>query len=365
MPARLGPDVTRLLTDSKAVEVLTNRALNRALLERQLLLRRSGLPVPDALERLVGLQAQNPRDPYVSLWSRLEGFEPSALSELIETRRAVRLSLMRSTIHLVTDRDCLAIRPVLQPSMERRLYTATPFGRQIQGVDIAALAAAGRELLAAEPMIFSELGRRLADRFPGYDATALGYAVREYVPLVQVTPRGIWGRSGRALHTPALHWLGRPMPESGDIDGLLRRYLAAFGPATVADFGAWSGLPVRELSERHGRELIDAPGAPLPDPETPAPVRFLPDYDNVLLGHADRSRIFPEGASAKDVIGKPTVLVDGFVAAFWKLERKAELVIRPLRNFSVSERREVVAEAELMLAELLAPGAPARPVRLE
>jgi hypothetical protein len=359
------------------VQVLTNRALNRALLERQLLLRReSALPVADALERLVGLQAQNPRDPYVSLWSRLERFEPSALSELIETRRAVRLSLMRSTIHLVTDRDCLAIRPVLQPWLERNLYAATPFGRQIDGIDVAALSAAGRELLESEPMMFSELGRRLAERFPDYDPTSLGYAVREYVPLVQITPRGIWGRSGRALHAPASHWLGQPMPDSGDIDGLLRRYLTAFGPATVADFGGWSGLrAVRELisvdglltfGDERGRELLDVPAGAFVDPETPAPIRFLPEYDNVLLGHADRGRILFEGARAKDVIGKPTVLVDGFVAGFWKFDRgTGSIAVRPLRKLTASERRAIVAEAELLLAELLAPGAPARPVRLE
>jgi hypothetical protein len=344
--------------------VLSDRALNRALLERQLLLRRVSMPVADAVEHLVGMQAQIPGNPYVSLFSRLDGFAPEALGELLESRRAVRISLMRSTIHLVTDRDCLAIRPLLQPWLERNLYTATPFGRRVEGIDLAALSAAGRALLESEPMMFSELGRRLAESFPGYDPTSLGYAVREYVPLVQVTPRGIWGRSGRALHTPASHWLAQPMPESGDIDRLLRRYLTAFGPATVADFGAWSGLrAVRELvsieglhtlADERGRELLDIPGGALVDPETPAPVRFLPEYDNVLLGHADRSRIFPAGARGRDVIGRPTVLVDGFVAAFWKLERKAEIAIRPLRKLSAAERREVLAEAERLL-ELVAP----------
>jgi hypothetical protein len=143
------------------------RTLNRALLERQLLLRRAtGLSAADALERLVGLQAQNPRDPYIALWSRLKGFEPEELSELIESRRAVRMSLMRSTIHLVTARDALAIRPLLQPTLERNLYTATPFGRRIDKIDVDALTAAGRELLESEPMTFAELGRRLAERSP-------------------------------------------------------------------------------------------------------------------------------------------------------------------------------------------------------
>jgi hypothetical protein len=323
------------------------------------------MAVPEAVEHLVGLQAQNPRDPYISLWSRLEGFDPAQLSELVETRRAVRLSLMRSTIHLVTDRDCFAIRPLLQGSLERRLYTASPFGRQIEGIDLDALAAAGTELLAAEPLGWAELGRRLGERFPGYDPTSLGYAIREYVPLVQVLPRGLWGRSGQALHAPAEQWLGRTFKAPADVERLLDRYLRAFGPATANDFAAWSGLPVGPLTNRFGRELLDAPGAPLPDPDTPAPVRFLPDYDNLLLGHADRSRILPAGAKARDVIGRPTFLVDGFVAGFWKLERRSgAMTIAPLRTLTALERRAVLAEAELLLEGLLAPGAPAKPVQL-
>ncbi len=345
---------------------LTIRALNRSLLARQLLLERTEMPVPEALEHLVGLQAQNPRDPYLSLWARLDAFDPERLSELLASRRAVRISLMRATIHLVTARDALAIRPVLQSWLERNLYKATPFGRQIEGIDLEALTAAARKLLVDEPMMFTELGRRLGERFPGYDPTALGYAVREYVPLVQVPPRGLWGESGRALHTPAEHWLEQTFGPAPDIQQLLDRYLRAFGPATAADFAAWSGLPVGPLTQRYGREPLDAPGAPLPDGDTPAPVRFLPDYDNVLLAHADRSRILPEGARGRDVIGRPTVLVDGFVAAFWKLDRRAgAITVSPLRKLVASERREVLAEAELLLEGLLAPGAPAKPVQLE
>jgi hypothetical protein len=345
---------------------LTTRELNRTLLARQLLLERTTMPVADALEHLVGLQAQNPRDPYLSLWARLEAFAPKQLSDLLASRRAVRISLIRATIHLVTARDALAIRPVLQPWLERNLYKATPFGRQIEGIDLEALTAAGRELLVEEPMMFTELGRRLCERFPGYDPTALGYAVREYVPLVQVPPRGLWGESGRALHTPAEHWLEQPFGPAPDVQQLLDRYLRAFGPATAADFAAWSGLPVGPLSERFGREPLDAPGAPLPDGDTRAPVRFLPDYDNVLLAHADRSRILPDRARARDVIGRPTVLVDGFVAAFWKLERATgAITVSPLRKLTPSERRDVLAEAELLLEQLLAPGAPAKPVQLE
>jgi hypothetical protein len=299
----------------------------------------------------------------------LRAFDPASLSELIEARRAVRISLMRSTIHLVSDRDALAIRPVLQPWLERNLHTATPFGGAVDGIDMAALTTAGRELLEQQPMVFAELGRRLADRFPGYDPTALGYAVREHVPLVQVPPRGLWGRSGRALHAPASQWLGREMPRHGDVGELVRRYLAAFGPATAADFGAWSGLPqARSLipaglptfRDERGRELFDVPDGHHPDPGEPAPVRFLPDYDNVLLAHADRSRILFEGALPKDVIGRPTVLIDGLVAGFWKLDRSGPVTITPVGRWSARDRRAVLAEAQVLL-ELLGD----RPVVLD
>jgi hypothetical protein len=347
-------------TASIADRVLSTRELNRALLERQLLLHRVPTAVPDAIEHLVGMQAQNPRDPYVSLWSRLEGFEPAALSELIETRRAVRISLMRSTIHLVTARDCVAIRPVLQAWLERNLHTATPWGRMLDGSDLEAIARAGRSALEREPMTFAELGRRLAAEFPGYDPSALGYAVRDHVPLVQVPPRGLWGASGRALHTPAVHWLGRPIPAKGDAAKLLRRYLAAFGPATLADFGAWSGLPMsavprpkglRSFSDERGRELLDIPDGPLPDPVTPAPLRLLPDFDNALLGHADRSRIIPPELPARDVIGRPTLLVDGVVAGFWKRQRSGEITVEPLRRLPKRELANEIAALGAMFGD--------------
>jgi hypothetical protein len=298
----------------------------------------------------------------------LRCFDPASLSELLEARRCVRISLMRATIHLVSDRDCCAIRPVLQPWLERNLHTATPFGRALDGIDVAALTAAGRELLEEQPMMFSELGRRLAERFPGHDPTALGYAVREHLPLVQVTPRGLWGRSGRALHAPASQWLGRTMPATGDVGELVRRYLAAFGPATAADFGAWSGLPkarslipsdLPRFRDERGRELFDIPDGDRPHPDEPAPVRFLPDYDNVLLAHADRSRIFFDGALPRKVIGRPTVLIDGFVAGFWRLEPSGPLTITPVGRWSARNRRAVLTEAEALL-ELLGD----RPVQL-
>jgi hypothetical protein len=167
-----------------------------------------------------------------------------------------------------------------------------------------------------------------------------------------VPPRGLWGQSGRALHTPLESWLGRRVPKRGDLDRLLDRYLRAFGPATAADFAAWSRLPVGPLNQRFGRDQLDAHDAPLPDPDTPAPVRFLPAYDNVLLAHADRSRILPAGTKSSGLIGQPTVLVDGFVAATWRLS-DGELTISPVHKLQPRDRREVKLEAE-ELARLLA-----------
>jgi len=198
-------------------EVLSPRALNRALLSRQLLLDRPHLPdetdgrraaVISAIEHLVGLQAQAPFPPYYGLWSRLGGFRPEDLGSLITDRSVVRIALMRGTIHLVSARDCLPLRRQLQPVLERGLRGA--FGRQLAGVDPVALAAAGRELVESAPMTFSQLGAALTERWPDHPPAALAQGVRALVPLVQVPPRAVWGRAGQARHTSAEHWLGQP-----------------------------------------------------------------------------------------------------------------------------------------------------------
>jgi Winged helix DNA-binding domain len=318
------------------VTVLDRRALNRALLARQHLLRRAELPVPAAVEGLVGLQAQAPDPPYVGLWTRLAGFRQDDLARLFETREVVRIALWRGTIHLVTARDCQALRPLVRPVM-RRAFAATPFGRDLAGVDLAALATAGRALVEERPRTFQELGRDLSVRWPDRDPAALAQAIRAYVPLVQVPPRGIWGASGPAAHTSAESWLGTPLEPDPSPDRALLRYLAAFGPATVRDAQKWSGLTrLAEVARRlrpglvtfrdeAGAELFDLPDAPRPDPDTPAPPRFLPEYDNVWLSHDDRTRVLPPGS------GKPwdayvkgdffgPLLVDGFYRATWSVD---------------------------------------------
>ena len=266
--------------------VLGRRALNRALLARQFLLERVVMSPESVIEHLVGMQAQVPTDPYVALWSRIEGFRPEALSELIGTRRAVRAAaMMRTTIHLLTAEDWLALRPVLQVVAERGFATGSPFGRRLAGLDIDEVVAAGRAMLAEKPRTIDELGRGLRERWPDRDATALGYAIRLIVPLVQIPPRGLWGRSGQPALATAETWLGRTVGTDPTPDTMVLRYLAAFGPATVMDVQSWCWLtrltPVVErlrsrlvtFRDEHGRELFDLPDAPRPDPDTPAPAR--------------------------------------------------------------------------------------------
>jgi hypothetical protein len=357
--------------------VLGRRALNRALLARQMLLERARLSPLRALERLVGLQAQLPGDPYVALWSRLDHFDPLALSRLIEARKAVRMVVMRGTLHLLTARDALRIRPVVQPVLARQ-FAGTAWGRATRDVNAAALVALGRRAVEARPLALAELRPLLRARFPGRDPTALAYLFHYSAPLVQVPPRGLWRASGLPRVTTAPHWLGRalakPVPEA-----LVLRYLAAFGPASIRDAQAWSGLaelaPVFErlrrrlvtFREEDGRELFDLPDAPRPDPDTRAQPRFLPVYDNAILGFARRERIL-HGAPPRAVPQNQNLrsfLVDGFVAGFWRLDEakgRATLLLEPFARLSRSDAADLVAEAERLLT-FLAPEAAKAVVR--
>lgn len=346
-----------------APPLLDRRALNRATLARQLLLERHDLPAVDVLERLVGLQAQTPQSPYVGLWSRVTDFDPEELSGLIRDRGAVRIALMRSTIHLVSGRDCLRLRPLVQPYIDRQ-FAAGRHAKLIAGVDLDAVVAAGRALLEDEPRTLTDLGKLLAERFPGHDATALSYAVRAAAPLVQIPPRGLWRRAGRPVCATAEDWLGKPLARRTSLPNLVLRYLGAFGPASVRDIQSWSGLTrMREVVERLrprlavfrdelGTELFDLRDAPRPRGDAPAPPRFLPDFDNILLSHADRGRMVA-GARAALPIGKPTVLVDGFVQGMWKLDRtRGTIELEPLGRLSRAERSAVADEAERLSLSL-------------
>lgn len=349
------------------VTVLDERALNRATLARQMMLGREAIPAVAAVERLVGLQAQAPVPPYFALWTRVAGFRPEELGEDLLARRVVRASLQRGTIHLVSARDCLFLWPLLRP-MLARLLAGMGAGKLTASLDLEPVMAAGRELLAERPRTNAELGRLLGERWPGWDEGALAQVVQYLTPTVQIPPRGVWGQSGQATWVPMEAWLGAPLEQEPAMEDLIRRYLGAFGPASVADAQKWSGLrgltPVfgRMRSElvtfrdERGRELFDLPTSPRPEAEMPVPVRFLGEFDSVLLGHADRTRIISDADRARvftiNGIVRATVLVDGFVRGMWTIERArttATLVITLFATVGARERAAMEAEGmELM-----------------
>ncbi|MFK4066790.1 winged helix DNA-binding domain-containing protein [Streptomyces sp. NPDC029674] len=349
--------------------VLDARALGRATLARQLLLERVDMPALDAVAHLCGLQAQEPQEPFVGLWSRLRGFEPGVLSDLLVERRVVRTHLMRRTIHLVTADDALAWRARHDPMLRQRVLGV--YRKDLEDVDLDELAAAGREVMAdGEPRSMAELTRAVADRWPTTAPRALGeMLIAGLVPMVQLPPRGLWRTKAGVRNLPLSSWLGRdidpPAPDGSDPVGrlLVRRYLAAYGPAATADLRAWSGLAglpaavaatraeLVSFRDERGRELLDLPEAPRPDPDTPAPVRFLPAFDNAILGYDDRGRIIDDAHRGLSVAGERVVLVDGRVAATWSVAEDTVRVTQ-LRRFSRAERADVEEEGRSVAAFL-------------
>ncbi|MFS0702312.1 winged helix DNA-binding domain-containing protein [Cellulomonas sp. 179-A 4D5 NHS] len=372
--------------------LLTRAALNRALLARQHLLTRAELPAVALVDHLVGLQAQLPRSPYTTLWSRLVGFRHGELSEALLDRRVARIAVMRGTIHLVTAEDALVLPGLTAPLYERDLRQNVLHGTALRTLDLAELTEAARTLVEAEPRPSTELGRLLAERWPDVAPGSLAYGARGTLPLVQVPPRGVWGRSGATTWTTTRAWFGDdraasapdltdPDVRAAELERLALRYLGAFGPASVADVQTWSGLGgLKEVVDRlrprlvtfraepgpgsaSGRELVDLPDAPRPDPSTPAPVRFLADFDNLTLSHADRTRVVSEehrrALATRNGMAPGTVLVDGRVAGTWAVTRErldpggvrarrelATLTVRPLAPVDAATRAELVAEAE-------------------
>ncbi|WP_028649184.1 winged helix DNA-binding domain-containing protein [Nocardiopsis sp. CNT312] len=349
---------------------LSRRAVGRATLARQFLLRRVRRPVAEVVTHLAGLQAQTTHSWYVGLQNRIDGLVPDEAGALLARGELVRGTLMRGTLHLVTPEDFARLRPTVQPVITRNLAHSA-HGRATRGLDAKEIADAGRALLREGPLTPGELGARLAERWPGVPGGDLSHVVRGLVPLVQVPPRGVWGASGPPAFAPADTWTGRAVADAPDPDALFLRYLAAFGPATVRDVQAWSGLTrLREVADRlrdrlialrgeDGTELLDLPDAPRPDPDAPAPVRFLYDFDNLLRGHADRSRV----VSAEDLgrlatrNGMPpaTVLVDGTVRASWRAVRTrdtAAVEVVPFAPLSPAQADEVVAEGLELLGFL-------------
>lgn len=334
--------------------VLGQRTLNRTLLERQFLLRRSGLDVADVVARLGNVQAQVPGAPYIGLWSRVEGFDPHDVGRRIEDGSLVRAVLQRATLHLATARDARTWRPAVQPVLDRALMGN--FRRDLDGLDLAEVAAAGATLLAERPRPISEVGRALAPRWPDRDPEVLGVTVAYSTPLYQLPPRGVWGRSGRALLAPL------DTGPAATPDELVLRYLRAFGPASTSDARTFLGingirevvnrLDLRRYRDERGRELFDVPDGPLLDPDVPAPPRFLGEFDNVLLGHDDRTRVLPDEHRAA-ILLKPVrpLLVDGLAAGTWR-SGPTGITVTLAGPITDDQRADVVAEGERLLAAL-------------
>ncbi|MFI1654287.1 winged helix DNA-binding domain-containing protein [Streptomyces sp. NPDC020472] len=354
--------------------VLGPRALNRATLDRQLLLRPAPLGVEEAVARLVGLQAQNTKPPYYALAARLDGFRPEELSALMESRKVARIVSLRSTVHTHTARDAVGLRRLVQAGAVDRELKA--FRKGLDGVDLDRLASLATAYVEERPRTPKELRERLLREWPGADPQALTIAARCLLLMVQVTPRGLWGRGGQVALTTTRTWFDAPADEAADLDETVRRYLGAFGPASVKDMQTWCGLTrLRPAFERlrsellvfrdeRGTELFDLPDAPRPHEDTPAPPRFLPEFDNLLLSHADRGRVVPAEHHGRTWTGNQahrTFLVDGFVAGIWHLDEakdRTTLTVEPFARVTRATRTALTAEAERTLRLMTPPGTP-------
>ena len=332
------------MNKNSIVKTLDRRTLNRALLARQHLLRRADVSVLEALDRLIALQAQAAQAPYFALWTRLKAFAPQDLSALVEDLGVARGTLMRGTLHVAAAADFAAIRPLIQRGLYRFLTEGGVHGRALAGLDPANVAVAARDLLRQGPLTTAQLRDALAKRWPDRDPQALAMAARIGLPMLQLPPRGLWGQGGQPTLAAMADRLETPEPGLTLAD-LVRRYLAAFGPASVADAQTWLGLSrlaptFEDLRPRlavfrgeDGGDLFDLPEAERPSGETQAPVRFLGEFDNVLLAHDDRTRIMSADHKRRlyttNGIVRAAVLVDGFTAGRWRIEDgKAESVLR-------------------------------------
>ena len=337
---------------------IDDRTLNRTTLARQLLLSRSPMAAADAVGHLVGLQAQFVNAPYLGLWARLSSFALDDLTALLADRTVVRSSVLRGTQHLVRGDDYGWLRPLIAPTLARGRQAS--FGKQTAGLDLEALVAHATELLTGRTLTRPRLGAALAERWPGYDPIVLGWCAQSLVAVVHPPPSGTWRRGGATPFALASDWLGeRPVVHGPE--ELVRRYLAAFGPATVADVQQWSG--VRGLAEVVERMSLVSLGNGLLDlldmtyeSDVDAPVRFLPDFDNLMIAYTDRSRVLPDEYRKRVCVGGAmvlaTVLVDGTVRGTWKLvlgKEEATLTVTLFEKLSRADQAEVEAEAVRLL----------------
>jgi len=345
-----------------AVErVLGRRELNRALLARQLLLERSPESVPRAVEQLAGLQAQYTPSPYLSLWTRLAGFERQSLTCALECKEVVKALLMRGTLHIVTPRDFWAA------ATARRELGGSPwppsFEQRLPAHELARIAGQILVELRDEPRTFSEVGTLLAPHADDeLSTTFLWRRVQGQEHVVHVPPSGTWGYHKEGVYRAAGSVIpGEAPPAEEALDHLVRRYLAAFGPAAKQDVAQWAGIPrlgpiaqslarlgLPTFLDDRGRTLYDLPGAPLPDPDTPAPTRLVPRFDNLELAHADRTRVLgdvpPSRIVTKNAIVHATILLDGFVAGTWQLVR-GRVALEPFGRLGREARAALADEA--------------------
>jgi hypothetical protein len=353
------------MNDRGQASPLSLRQLNRATLARQMLLARVDENAATAIERLCGMQAQDPGPPFAGLWTRLRSFQRTELHRALHERAVVRGTLMRGTLHLFSAADYIAFRTSLQPMLSQFLRTISP----LPGAPVADIVAMAREMLHARPRTFRELRAVLDRAFPDTDDRALGLIVRMNVPLVMIPTEVRWGFPGDSRFGLAEEWLRRPLAPPAAPEPLIRRYLAAFGPARAADIQQWSGLtrlePALQAMRPHlaafrddrGHILFDLPEAPRPAAETIAPPRFLPPFDNLLLSHGDRRRILTEDHrrivfAARNGRIPGTFLVDGFVAGIWRADRTRGVASLTLQPFSALEKRTMTAltdEGEALL----------------
>ena len=343
---------------------LTLHQLNRMYLDRQLLINRADMTISQATERVVGWQSQIPNPPYIGLWTRLESFQRDDLTTAMQNRQIVRCAMFRSTLHLITQADHHRFQRVIEPALVKGLRSF--HGRNIEGLNIPPLVDAVKPFLSESSRSMGEIGKFLLTIEPSREPEALNYVIRTYLPLVQVPPAGTWGAGSKATYTTAENWIGRG--ESADIGALFLRYLAGYGPASVMDFQTWTGMTklapeiepikskLRLFVDENGVELYDLPDMPLPDIDAPLPVKFIPEYDNLLIGHADRTRILPEEHRKKVFLSAgrvlSTILVDGFVAGVWKIETTkshAILRINPFVVLSDSQREALITEGERLI----------------
>jgi hypothetical protein len=279
---------------------------------------------------------------------------------------------MRATLHLITAEDYLLLRPALQPALTRSMNSIA--GKRLEGLDLDRLVGTAREYFESGPRPFADFRLLLAELEPDRDQSALAYAVRTQLPLVQVPTGGVWGYSGKVPFTTAEKWLGTELTDSENPRGLVLKYLAAFGPATVRDIQTWSGRTqlkesveeirgeLRVFRDENDNELFDLPDAPLPSGDTEAPPRFVPDYDNLVLSHADRGRIISDEHRKKVFLSaarvRATILIDGFVRGAWKVEktrRAATLIIEPFERLSRGDRASLSEEGERLVRFLAEP----------